>query len=68
MWNDSDNKVRVITGSANMSLKAYSGKQKENIIVYDDDDKAFDYFYNRYDSFLENTMCKIEPVKSNHSA
>lgn len=51
-----------------MSLKAYSGKQKENIIVYDDDDKAFDYFYNRYDSFLENTMCKIEPVKSNHSA
>lgn len=61
LWNASDNKVRVITGSANMSLKAYSGKQKENIIVYDDDDKAFDYFYNRYDSFLENTMCKIEP-------
>lgn len=63
LWNDNDNRIRVITGSANMSLKAYSGIQKENIIVYDDDDRAFDYFCNRFDSFLENTMCKIEPER-----
>lgn len=63
LWNDSDNKVRVITGSANMTLRAYSGRQKENIIVYDNDDTAFDYFYNRFDSFLENTICKIEPQR-----
>ena len=46
-----------------MTLRAYSGRQKENIIVYDNDDTAFDYFYNRFDSFLENTICKIEPQR-----
>lgn len=46
-----------------MTLRAYSGRQKENIIVYDNDDTAFDYFYNRYDSFLENTIFKIEPQR-----
>lgn len=61
LWNEDNDKKRVITGSANMSLQAYLGRQKENIIVYDNDTKAFEYFYNRYEEFLSHTTCRIEP-------
>lgn len=63
LWNNNDSKIRVITGSANMSLKAYSGAQKENIIVYDNDNKAFEFFNNRFNDFLKNTLCKIKPER-----
>lgn len=61
LWNDNDNRIRVITGSANMSLRAYSGQQKENIIVYDDDDIAFTHFSTRFEELQEHTTCKIKP-------
>lgn len=64
LWSDNPDgtkKVRVITGSANMSLLALSGKQKENISIYDDDLAAFEYYDARFESFLEDTLQKIEP-------
>ncbi|MDO4189654.1 MAG: phospholipase D family protein [Lachnospiraceae bacterium] len=49
-----DGKVRVITGSANMSASAFCGVQRENI-VYFDDDKAYEYYMNRFMDFRD--MC-----------
>jgi len=45
----SDDKYRVITGSANLSLAALSGRQKEIYIVFDGEDayRAFDEYYAR---------------------
>lgn len=47
-----DGRVRVITGSANMSASAFLGIQRENIVCFDDQ-KAFDYYKNLFDEFKE---------------
>lgn len=47
-----DGKVRVVTGSANMSSSAFCGYQRENITYYDDQE-AFDYYYIRFVEFRE---------------
>ena len=41
---EGDNKTRVITGSANMSYKAFKGKQREDILYFDNDERAYKYF------------------------
>jgi hypothetical protein len=40
---------RVLTGSANFSERAFSGKQNEGYVLYDDDDAAWDYYRGRYE-------------------
>lgn len=47
-----EGKMRVITGSANMSASAFCGVQRENI-VYFDGEEAFDYYKNRFEDFRE---------------
>jgi len=47
-----DGRIRVVTGSANMSASAFMGIQRENIIYFDDD-KAYEYFYNKFQEFKE---------------
>lgn len=47
-----DGRVRVITGSANMSASAFLGIQRENIICFDDL-AAFDYYKDIYEEFKE---------------
>lgn len=47
-----EGRSRVITGSANLSLSAFSGFQRENIIVFDDD-LAYDWYKKRFDDFKE---------------
>lgn len=47
-------RVRVITGSANMSASAFYGFQRENIICFDDS-KAFEHYKELFDNF--KTMC-----------
>jgi hypothetical protein len=39
---------RVITGSANFSEQAFSGRQNESYICFDDDLAAWDYFNQKY--------------------
>lgn len=46
-----EEKVRVITGSANMSASAFGGIQRENIICFDDQ-AAYDYYKETFDEFL----------------
>jgi hypothetical protein len=44
-----DGNKRVLTGSANFSERAFSGKQNEGYVLYDDDDAAWDYYRGRYE-------------------
>lgn len=57
-----DGRKRVITGSANMSFNAFSGKQRENII-YMDGERAFNWYSNIFDDFKTNCADNI-----NHNA
>lgn len=45
-----DGRVRVVTGSANMSATAFAGVQRENILCFDDKD-AYDYYFNLFENF-----------------
>ena len=47
-----DGRVRVITGSANMSASAFLGIQRENIICFDDY-AAFEYYKDLFEDFKE---------------
>ncbi|NLY37622.1 MAG: hypothetical protein GX046_10400 [Tissierellia bacterium] len=47
-----DGRKRVITGSANMSFSAFTGRQRENI-SYIDGDKAFDWYFNSFKELKE---------------
>lgn len=58
LLSSNDGRKRVIMGSANMSLNAFSGKQRENI-CYMDGDKAYDWYMNCYLRFKENCSDNI---------
>ena len=47
-----DGRVRIITGSANLSASAFCGFQRENIICFDDEN-AFNWYKKRFDTFRE---------------
>lgn len=48
-----DGRTRVVTGSANMSASAFLGRQRENIICFDDAE-AFAYYKDLFEEFKEN--------------
>ena len=58
----SDGRVRVITGSANLSASAFCGFQRENITYYDDQ-KAYDWYKERFEGFREQCSDNV-----NHKA
>lgn len=47
-----DGRMRVITGSANMSASAFLGHQREDIVCFDDV-KAYEHYKDRFDEFKE---------------
>ena len=53
-----DGRKRVITGSANMSLQAFGGYQRENI-CYLDGDEAFDWYYDSFVALRNNSTDEI---------
>ena len=54
-----DGRIRVVTGSANMSASAFMGLQRENIIVYDDE-QAYDYYCERFEIFKESCASELD--------
>lgn len=48
-----DGRVRVITGSANMSASAFCGLQREDIVCFDDQE-AYEHYRDRFDTFQHN--------------
>ena len=53
---------RVIVGSANLSETAFSGRQAETLVVYDDDPKAWEHFGNQYQAVLETATTEV-PIR-----
>jgi hypothetical protein len=51
---------RVIVGSANFSERAFSGKQPETLLVFDDDDKAWKHYSREYDAVKETSADRID--------
>lgn len=58
LLSSSDGGKRVITGSANMSNRAFSGIQRENI-VYMDGEKGYGWYEQDYEDCLENSVDRI---------
>src|SRR5579875_692057 len=49
----------VLTGSANWSQRAFSGKQYEELIAYENDERAWNYFERRYRQVRERATRRI---------
>ena len=47
---ESEKHRRVIVGSANLSETAFSGRQAETLIVFDDDETAWNHYVDQYSS------------------
>ncbi|GHO59280.1 phospholipase D family protein [Ktedonobacter robiniae] len=56
---ESPTKRLVITGSANWSKRAFSGKQSEELVAFENDDKAWAYFERRYRQIRERATLDI---------
>lgn len=55
---ESPERRRVIVGSANLSETAFSGRQAETLIVFDDDEMAWEHYNNQY--------CSVKEIASSH--
>lgn len=55
-----DNRYRVIAGSANLSLSAFNGVQRECIFCFDGKE-AYDVFYKRWEMFRDSCTSTITP-------
>ena len=50
---------RVIVGSANLSERAFSGRQAETLIVFDDDDMAWDHYSAQYRAVRDASASRL---------
>ena len=51
---------RVIVGSANLSERAFGGKQAETLLVFDDDDRAWEHYSREYEAVKETASDRID--------
>lgn len=54
---------RVIAGSANLSERAFSGRQAETLIVFDEDDIAWDHYSAQYEAVRDASTTRV-PISS----
>lgn len=54
-----DGRVRVITGSANLSYSAFNGIQRENI-TFMDNKAAYDYYKEQFEQFKDECADNVE--------
>ncbi len=54
-----DGRVRVITGSANLSYSAFNGIQRENI-TYMDNKAAYEYYREQFEQFKDECADNVE--------
>ena len=57
---DNEARFRVIVGSANLSERAFGGKQPETLIVFDDDPRAWEHYSREYDAIKETASDRID--------
>ena len=53
------NRNRVIIGSANLSEQAFSGRQSETLVVFDDDEAAWEHYNRMFDTIREEASDEI---------
>ena len=54
-----DGRTRVIVGSANLSEQAFSGRQPETLIVFDDDKAAWAHYTRMFDEIRDSASDEI---------
>ena len=65
---EGEGRRRIIVGSANLSETAFSGRQAETLIVFDDDEKAWEHYSRQYqdiqDIATSHLPLREKPVKA----
>ena len=56
-----DDMRRVIVGSANLSETAFSGRQAETLIVFDNDDTAWSHYVAQYEAVRSVAASRLTP-------
>ena len=56
---EGDGGKRVIVGSANLSERAFSGRQAETLIVFDDDDTAWSHYVAQYEAVRDAATSRL---------
>ncbi len=59
LLSSSDGRTRVIVGSANLSEQAFSGRQPETLVTFDDDGKAWDHYNRMFDEIRNSASDEI---------
>ena len=54
-----DDRRRVVTGSANLSEQAFSGNQAEEIVVFDNQDDAWEYYNKKFNQIRDSASDEI---------
>lgn len=54
-----DGRKRVVTGSANLSKAAFQGYQRENILCFDNDKEAYNYYLSRYELLKQASVDEV---------
>ena len=57
--NSTDGRTRVVIGSANLSERAFSGRQPESLVTFDDDADAWGHYTRMYDGIRNSASDEI---------
>ena len=57
---EGDGKTRVIVGSANLSERAFSGRQAETLVVFDDDETAWNHYLAQYEAVRDAATSRMD--------
>ena len=57
--NSTDGRTRVVIGSANLSERAFSGRQPETLVTFDDDAEAWEHYTRMYDGIRDSASDEI---------
>ena len=63
LLSNSDGRKRVITGSANLSERVFSGQQPETLVIFDNDEDAWDHYYTLFCKIRDRASDQIELPK-----
>ena len=60
LLSNADGRNRVIVGSANLSEQAFSGRQPETLVIFDDDEAAWDHYNRMYEAIRDSASDEIK--------
>ena len=60
LLSNADGRNRVIVGSANLSEQAFSGRQSETLVFFDDDEDAWAHYNRMYEAIRDSASDEIK--------